>query len=494
MASPEVDRELVKRKGFIHFIRIAWPQLPEAGTLVEEPHIELIARHLERMLFHPTALDMVINVPPGTSKSTICSVLFMCWAWTVDPKLKFMHVGYDESLQLRFAERAKDLIMSPWFQERWPHLEICKGERSGAGFYENTLGGQRFSTMMGGKAVGRHAHILVFDDPHKPDDLDGDPDSVAAELETAWTRFNETFSTRRADAKTFKRLCIMQRLHVNDIAGRLVAEEPDCIHLRLPMEFEPEEAYHGPWGSDWRTAYGELLSPLRFPQEVVDREKRRLTTRAYAAQHQQRPTPAEGALFQRAWFERRHRVVPHGARFIISVDASLKEGKDSDFFVAQVWAAKGAADFYLCDQVRARMSFSASVQAIKDLKTKWPNVGQIIVEDKANGTAIVDTLKSKLPGVVAVNPEGGKMARANAVEPYLRAGNCSFADAKWVDGLIEEAITFPVGTHDDQVDCMSQALLWLAGRNRGARFKKAMEAVRKNASPFQNAHLRPILR
>jgi predicted phage terminase large subunit-like protein len=481
MASAATDRELVARKGFIHFIRLAWPHLPEAGKLVEEPHIELIARHLEGLYYHPAAMDMVVNVPPGTSKSTICSVLFMAWVWTIDPTKKFMHVGYDESLQLRFAERSKELVMSDWYQARWPEVEIVKGERSGAGFYENTKGGQRFSTMMGGKAVGRHAHILVFDDPHKPDDLNGDPDSVKAELVQAWTRFNETFSTRRADAQTFKRLCIMQRLHVDDIAGKLVREEPDCVHLRLPMEYEPEAHCATVFGQDWRVLAGELLSPLRFPKHVVDKERRRLTARAFASQHQQRPTPAQGALFQREWFLRRHLTVPHGAKFMISVDSSLKDNKDSDYFVAQVWAAVGASDFYLCDQVRGRMLFSEQVEAIVALRKKWPHVGNIVIEDKANGTAIVDTLRRKVPGVVAVNPEGGKVARANAAEPYLKAGNVSFVDAPWVDaldGLIEEAVAFPLGSHDDMVDAMSQALLWLTGRSRSAVFKKAMANIR----------------
>ena len=271
----------------------------------------------------------------------------------------------------------------------------------------------------------------------------------------------------------------MQRLHTDDIAGRLVREEPDCVHLRLPMEYEAEHHCKTVFGEDWRTEEGQLLSPLRFPEEVLVRERRRMTARSYAAQHQQRPTPAQGALFQRPWFERRHDVIPHGARFIISVDSSLKEGKDSDFFVAQVWAAHGPAEFYLADQVRGRMAFTESLVRIRELRDKWPMVGQVLIEDKANGTAIVDTLKRSMPGVIAVNPEGGKMARANAVEPFLRAGNCSFPKAKWVDGLIEEAISFPVGSHDDQVDAMSQALLWLAGRARNAYFAQAMQNVRE---------------
>lgn len=478
MANPSLDRELCKphRLGFMHFVRIAWPHI-EPAPLVVEPHLELLAANLQGALLHPTRMDAVYNVPPGTSKSSVASVLFHPWSWTVDPKLKFMHTGFDESLQLRFAERSMNLIMSEWFQERWPELTILKGERASVGFYENAQGGLRFSTMMGGKATGRHANILMIDDPHKPDDLSGDPESVKSELDLAWTRFIETFSRRTADAATFKRICIMQRLHVEDIAGRML-QKPGTVHLRLPMKYEPEWHCSTPWGADWRTEAGELLCPGRFPADVVAETEVQMTARAFASQYQQRPTPAQGALFQREWFSRRHATPPNGCRFIMSVDSSLKEGKDSDYFVAQVWAAKGAADFYLVDQVRARMSFSDSVRAIKELKRKWPNIGNILIELKSNGDAIVDTLRRQIPGVLGVYPEGGKMARMHAIEPFLRAGNVSFPDAKWMEGFVEECIAAPVGAHDDQPDCMSQALIWLTGKSRSAIFKAAMANVR----------------
>jgi predicted phage terminase large subunit-like protein len=386
-------------------------------------------------------------------------------------------VAYSEQLSHDFARRMLQLVQSEWYQARWP-LEILRGARASVSDFWNSKGGRRFSTMMGGEATGVHAHILVVDDPHKPDDLQLGGESAKAALDKAWQRWTDTFSTRRADASTFARICIMQRLHQEDIAGKMVRED-GTVHLCLPMEFSITRAYRSKWGDDWRTAEGELLCPKRFPEPVIASEKLRMTARSYAAQHQQMPSPENGTLFMREWFLSRWTTIPNGMKWILSVDASLKDNVDSDFACLQVWAYKGA-EFYLIDQICARMAFSDTVNAIKSMKRKWPMIGQILVEDKANGPAIVDVLKRSVPGVIAVNPEGGKIARAHAVEPFLRAMNCTFPPEhnKYVEELIEQATLFPVGSNDDMVDAMTQALLWMSGKHRYSQFRKAMANVR----------------
>lgn len=481
MASPSSDVEYVRRKGFAAFVQLAWHQI-EGTPLVWSEHLGLICRHLEAVA-DGEIQDLCINVPPGTSKSTLCSVLFPVYCWIKYPWKKFIGATYDQSLSYRFAERSLDLMTGEWFKERWGTqfgcgFGIVKDEQAAVAFYENDKGGARYSTMMGGAAIGRHAHILMIDDPIKPDDLRAGGDSAKAALDLAWDRFINTFSTRRADPIKFARVIIMQRLHVEDVAGKFV-KTPGMVHLRLPMEFEPEHAYKSEkYGSDWRTEAGELLCPARFPQQVVDGYKRDMTPRNYAAQHQQRPTPEAGALFQRDWFSQRWTIVPNGLRYLMSIDSSLKDGNDADYNVLQVWAWQGA-NYYLIDQVRRQMGFSDTIGAIKALKAKWPHVGTILVETKANGTAIIDSLRRNgVPGVLEVDPLGGKFARASAVEPFLRAGNCYFPDAYWMEGLIDEAITFPVGSHDDQVDCMTQALAYLTGQNKRSKFKQAMANVR----------------
>lgn len=423
--------------------------------------------------------DMVINVPPGTSKSMISCVLFNAWDWIANPWRKFMYVCYDESLSHDFSRRTLDLITSDWYQARWP-LKIKRGERAAVHDYWNEKGGRRFSTMIGGAATGVHAHIIVVDDPHKPKDLQLGGDSAKHALEEAWKSWTGTFRTRRADAKSFARVCIMQRLHCDDLAGRML-KDPNVVHLKLPMEFNPDKAYRSKWGNDWRTEAGELLAPQRFPRAEVDADRVAMTARDFAAQMQQEPTAEDGTIFHRDWFNSRWVVPPHGAKWLISVDASNKDKKDSDFTCIQVWAHVGPS-FYLVDQACARMAFSAALGAIRAFRNKWPQVSQILIEDKANGPAIVDSLRLNETGVVEVSPEGGKEARAQAVEPLLRALNVHFPPdyiGPWVGELIEQALSFPVGSHDDMVDCMTQALLFMSKKFRSRQFKKAMANARQ---------------
>lgn len=473
----ELHKALVKKGGFKAFVKIAWEQI-EPLPMIWEPHLDLLVAHYEAVL-RGEIKDLVINVPPGTSKSTISSVLFPVYAWIVQPTLKFMFTSYSEALSLRFAKRSLDLLSSDWFKARWPHLEIVDETRANLRLYDNTLGGMRASTMMGGEATGRHADILLVDDPHKPEDLAGDADSVKEAINKAWRRWVDTFSTRRADAATFRRICIMQRLHEEDIAGKMI-REPQCVHLNLPMQYEAKRHCKTPYGEDWRREEGELLCPLRFPQSVMDAEKVRMSPRSYASQHQQRPAPEEGGLLQRSYFQNRWTVLPPHLTMYLSVDANLKERRDTDRAAIQCWGVKGA-QYFCIDQVAGRWSFGTVVEQVKMMKGKWPMVTNILIEDKANGTAVIDVLSKTIPGIIAINPEGGKESRAESIEWVLRANNVLFPshNAPWVLELIEEAATFPVGANDDMVDAMTQFLVWIIKRGKGrSNFSKAMQNAR----------------
>ena len=142
----------------------------------------------------------------------------------------------------------------------------------------------------------------------------------------------------------------------------------------------------------------------------------------------------------------------------MSVDATFKDGKDNDFVAIQVWG-KREGYMYLIDAVKAHLNFPDTVSKILEIKRKYPQIRLILVEDKANGSAIIQVLKSKVPGIVAVNPEGGKVARANAVSGAIESGSVLLPEyAPFTGDFIEECSAFPNGAHDDQVDCMTQAL------------------------------------
>ena len=123
------------------------------------------------------------------------------------------------------------------------------------------------------------------------------------------------------------------------------------------------------------------------------------------------------------------------------------------------------ADKFLLDQIRGHLSFSATVAAVRTLSAKWPKAIRKLVEDKANGTAVIETLKHEISGIIAVEPEGGKEARAHAVSGEVESHNVYLPESSsWVHDFIEECAAFPTGAHDDQVDAMTQALTRLRRR------------------------------
>lgn len=182
-------------------------------------------------------------------------------------------------------------------------------------------------------------------------------------------------------------------------------------------------------------------------------------------------------MLKRDWWQY-YDVLPPMASMLISVDAAFKDGDDSDYVVCQVWG-KVEANMYLIDQVRARMNFPATVQTIRNLTEKYPKAVLKLVEDKANGSAIIATLQREMGGIVAVQPEGGKVARVNAVSAYIEGGNVFLPRRmEWIHDFVEECASFPSGKNDDQVDAMSQAL------HRFIYFRGDLPNTPKAPTPF----------
>ena len=213
--------------------------------------------------------------------------------------------------------------------------------------------------------------------------------------------------------------------------------------------------------TDPRTTEGEIIDPARFPRKIVTRIKTMGQYR-YAGLYQQRPSPAEGGIVKRAWFdERRYTGEPKVSEIIQSWDMAFKDVKTSDYVCGQVWGRQ-KSNFYLLDQVHARLDFVATCLALQKMCRDWPLARLVLVEDKANGTAIISALRGIVPGLVPVEPHGTKDARLSAVTPYMEAGNVWIPDERQCPGIgewLDELCVFPFGKNDDQADATSQALL-----------------------------------
>jgi predicted phage terminase large subunit-like protein len=473
----EVDAELARRC-FRDFIRQGWHVVEPGRPFISAWHVDAIADHLQA-ISEGQIKNLLINVPPGHGKSLIVSVLWSAWQWIRREEggcWRGLFASYDHGLAMRDSVRCRSLFESPWYRETFRPSWKLSGDQNEKGYFENTKSGFRISLSVGGRGTGFRGDAIVVDDPLNASDQYSE--SVRREVSFWW---DQAMSSRLNNMETGNKIVIMQRLHETDLSGHIL-EQGNYEHLCLPSEFEPGRRSVTSIGwSDPRAEPGEILFPALYPQKVLDQARRDLGSAGYAGQHQQRPSPAEGGMLQRAWwrFWKPRGLVsflkfrlPDGSEgeiyaidrpekfdaVIQSWDCAFKDKQTSDYVVGQVLARVGA-DRYLLHQVRDRMDMPRTAQAIRTMSADYPNAGAKLVEDKANGPAVIQFLQHEIPGLIEINPEGGKMSRAAAVSPEVEAGNWYLPHpgiAPWVADFIEECAAFPNGAHDDQVDAWSQ--------------------------------------
>lgn len=448
------------------------------GNYTHFRHTEYIADELEPIA-QLQQRYLLIEIPPRHGKSMTVSESFPSYYLAKNPAKRVIAASYSDGLAKKFGRlnRAK-------LEEYGPSLfdiSLSQVNASQSNWDVAKTGGGMISTGIGGSITGQGADLLIIDDPFK--------NSEAANSKTirdkVWDEWESTLSTRLHKGASV--IVIMTRWHEDDIIGRLLERSPhDWRRIRMPALAEDEDDLLG-------REIGEPLCPeLGFDETWAELKQKEVGSKTWAALFQQRPSPAGGNIFKRHWWKF---YVPNEAakarlassegvvvlpkilnKQVQSWDCTFKDSKTSDFVVGQVWGERDAG-FYLLDQFRERMSLPETMKAIRNMTAKWPDAKAKYIEDKANGPAVIQMLEKEIPGLIPVNPEGGKEARANAVAPLMEAGNVYLPHpsiAPWVDDFIEEFTSFPNGKNDDQVDGGTQALIKIQAtkKNPLERYKK----------------------
>lgn len=411
-----------------------------------------IAAHLERVEAGSMRRIMCWT-PPQHGKTTLLA-FFMAWAAGRHPDWPVVFASYSAERAEDVSIKVRELLQSPVHAKVFPGGGIA--ETGSASMRRMSLGGGGtfYAVGVGGGLTGRSAELLVIDDPVKDREA---ADSEAIQRHTIdW--YQNVARTRLSP--TGRIVIVMTRWNEKDLCGSILQSDEARAWRVVSLPALAES------GDPMRRAEGEALWPERYPREVLERTMKEVGPRAAAALYQQRPSPIEGGIWKRAWL--RFYTVPPAEMHetIISADLAFKGDQTSDFVALHVWARSGAAA-YLLDRVHDRMDFPATVQAFRALSARWPSAGVKLIEDKANGPALIATLGREIPGLIAVEPKeigGDKVARLSAVSGFGEAGNVWFPDlsiAPWIGGFVEELVTFPNAAHDDDVDAMSQALFRL---------------------------------
>lgn len=468
------------------FVREAWPILEPITPLRWNWHLDLICEYLTlikdkklKEKFGPECEGVIFNVPPRTMKSLLISVFFPVWVWISDPARRWMFASYAEKLSTQHSVLRRNVINSRWYQERWSDVFTFAKDQNLKTHYENSARGQMFSTAMRSTATGMGGDVLVFDDPLNPEQAVSE-----AEREGCNLKFDTTFRSRLNDPGTGTKIIIMQRLHEADLTGHLLSREAErWVHLKLPAIADQDEIWGFPVSgrSSTRKA-GELLWPDRLSTPQLASLKLGMGSWAFAGQYQQNPAPLEGGLIKRNWI-RYYRELPERWDLIVqSWDCTFKgessSGGETDFVAGQVWGKLEGKYYMFPYRVHARMDFGPTKNAIKAAHARFPRAHAILIEDKANGPAIISELQKEIAGIVPIEPEGGKLARAQSTSPLWEAGSILLPDPQvfngcddarpnvgaWLDQYIHNICTFPKAAHDDDMDATSQALIYIRHR------------------------------
>lgn len=447
-----IERDKEECKDLSTFLQRSWqhfdPQPYQHGW-----HMDAICEHLEAAA-KGDIKRLLINIPPGTSKSTAVGVVFPAWLWGPHgwPSAKIIGAAHEEGLAIRDSRRNRLLIEREWFQERWP-IKLVSDQNEKKAFENSHLGWRQAHPVK--SMTGKRGDFVIWDDPLSPEKAYSDTDR-----ETANRVFAETLPSRLVDPISSVIIIIMQRLHEDDVSGYIVEKDLGYEHLMLPMEFEPERKCYTSIGwEDPRTQNKELLFPERFPREVVERDKKVMGPYATAGQFQQRPAPDEGAYFTRADLKE-YTTAPHNLHIYGASDYAVTD-KDGDFTVHAVVGIDHMENIYVLDVWREQATTDIWIEAFIDMIERWKPLnwaeesGQIL---KSVGPFLTKRMRERR---VFCRREqfasaANKVVRARSIQARASMGFLYLpSDAPWRESLISELLTFPAGRNDDQVDVLS---------------------------------------
>lgn len=423
-------------------------------------HFRAISHVLERAV-QGLEKRIIINLPPRNAKSMFASVALPAWILGRDPAETVICLSYSRDLAVKLSNQTRTLMTSQLYRDAFPGTILSSRKNTETDF-ETTRGGFRMATSVGGVLTGRGAQFIVIDDPIKS--IDALSDTIRNGT-NVW--FDQTVLSRLNDKTDGVVIVIMQRLHVEDLAGHLIARGGWTV-LDLPAIAETDEVIPLGLGKVKRRRAGELLHPEREPMQVLDELKAGLGSSGFAAQYQQQPVPAGGNLIDWAWF-RRFEARPPRQRYesiVQSWDTASKAGEMNDYSVCTTWLVQENT-YYLLDLHRERLDMPGLRRRAIELHDRY-RPEAVLIEDKASGTALIQELRytTGIP-VIEIEPEGDKVTRAGAQAMRIEGGQVYLpVAAPWLDELQREVLAFPHSTFDDQVDSISQFLIYMVEQQR----------------------------
>lgn len=475
--TPEQVEKAICEKSLSWFAKRAWHVLEPATPLMWGWALDAICDHLEAVS-RGEIKRLLMNVPPGSMKSLLTSVILPAWEWgpRARPQMRYLGTAHKQDLAVRDNMKCRRLIQSEWYQSHWPIT--LTGDQNAKTKFENEQTGFR-EAMAFASMTGSRGDRIILDDPHSVDDANS-----SKKLETDVMTFREALPSRVNNSESAI-IIIMQRLHEMDVSA--VALELGYDHLCIPMRYEGKRIISTALGTeDPRTKEGELMFPERFPEKQVEELENSLGVYATAGQLQQRPSPRGGGILKpddfRLWPNTK--ALPPFEYILQSYDTAFTASTNNDPTACSVWGLfywSGVYNVMLIDawhehleypDLRARVikEWSAKYAGDKSDPTNKPRSPDLcLIEKKGSGQSLLQDLAQARVVVAEYNPgNADKVSRAHMVTPLLDAGLVWVPEGKrgdtwptWADAMMRQLARFPNDEHDDYVDTMSQALRYI---------------------------------
>jgi len=463
---PQVDFQAVTaelcRRSLAFFVQEFWEEVITGDACIWNWHMQVICDEVQAVyerVFQrlPKKYDLIINVPPGSSKSTIVSIMAPVWSWIRDPTLRHITASYAADLAESLSEKSRLLLTSAKFMRMFPHIQLQKGINKKE-HYANTFMGERKTASTRGAITGFHAHIITGDDLLNPLQA-----ASAAELKTGNDWMDGTLLSRKTDKALTPFILMMQRLGTKDPTGHMLSKVGKVIrHVCLPAEFDSAIIRPAYLAEKYKNG---LLDERRIGHAVCAEAKLDMGTARYAAQFQQRPVP-DGGLIWKRWF------IPVPDEVFPRADQMDQYGTDWDLAVTEK-EANSACAYVTAGKFNHRTY-------IDDIGFGWFEFPELIrymkarpaphyIEAKSAGQSSKQVLVRQGVAAIEVPVIGGdKTARANMATPNAEAG-LVYVRASILEKLYSDPkqgiLFFPKGSHTDLADALAQSLQRLGGRS-----------------------------
>jgi predicted phage terminase large subunit-like protein len=488
-----ITKKVLCEKKFSEFVKAFWSIVEPHTPLVWNWTMDAVTEHLQAVN-NKQIKRLIINIPPGFSKSLLTNVFFPAWEWTRRPQERYLCVSYSQLLTIRDNRRFLRLISSAEYQELWS----VKLDQESVVNILNSETGWKVASSIGGSVTGQRGSRILLDDPNNVSESES---KVILESTNMWIR--ETMSDRLSNMVEDAIICIQQRTAETDVTGTLLDMDDSYVHLMIPMEHDTSRHCVTCIGwEDPRIEDGELAFPERFPAGSVDHLKMSKGPYAYAAQYMQLPAPRGGGIIKSEWWQVWPPVDPSQPiesqqialqypemDYIICVcdtAYTVKEENDpSACIVFGTFALGGKTKIMMMEAWRGYLEFHELKEKIYTTCMKR-RVDTLVIEGKASGKSVIQELYRQVTGgefnIVEINPDGDKVSRVHSIISLLAAGIVYAPDRKWADDVILECSNFPKGKHDDYVDCVSMGLSYL--RKTGIALMPTEEKLRQEHDLF----------